>query len=124
MRAPDGGVLRCCTRLHFVALHQTCRKPNKVAICCTIALESVFLLIPLSWRPAPSHFSQSPSLNSIQTSTSHRFCKSVRVRTASYGQPASPFLPVSQFEQHPNERVASVCQSVRVRTASAPHVLI
>ena len=47
-------LLRCCTMLHFVALHQTCRKPNKIGICCTIALESVFFLIPLSWRRADS----------------------------------------------------------------------
>src|SRR5438105_6318326 len=86
MRAPDGGVLRCCTSLHFVALHQTCRKPNKIAICCTVALESAI----------------------------SRFCPPER-RLAS-----SLFLTVSQFEQHPNGHIASVCQTVRVQTASAP----
>src|SRR5207302_1745033 len=31
-----------------------------------------------------------------------------------------PFLTVSQFEQHPNDHLASVCQSVTIRTASVP----
>src|SRR5207237_4684760 len=67
-----------CTLLHPVAPCQKCRKPNKIAICCTVAPESVFLLITLSCAPESAHFSQSHSLNSTRPSIQLPISQSLR----------------------------------------------